>query len=43
MRVSVIIANEAVSALDVSIQGQILNLFRELRKNLGLTMIFIAH
>ena len=43
VRPSLIIADEAVSALDVSIQGQILNLFRELRKDLGLTMIFIAH
>ena len=43
VRPSLIIADEAVSALDVSIQGQILNLFRELRKDLGLTIIFIAH
>ena len=43
VRPSLIIADEAVSALDVSIQGQILNLFRQLRTDLGLTMIFIAH
>jgi oligopeptide/dipeptide ABC transporter ATP-binding protein len=39
----VIIADEAVSALDVSIQAQILNLFAELIHDLGLAMVFIAH
>ncbi|MBI1880735.1 MAG: ABC transporter ATP-binding protein [Chloroflexi bacterium] len=39
----VIIADEAVSALDVSIQAQILNLFGELIRDLELGMIFIAH
>ncbi len=38
-----IIADEPVSALDVSIQSQILNLMVELRSKLGLTYVFIAH